>query len=1168
VLRLLPAFLVLSLLGAAPADAATIRVDVQRDRSGGTAQVVFTAAAGEANRVFAVVAPDGAWVLRDDGAHRRRDGVRVTRRQQRPLRGAARDVSVAGDRHAASGSASQALRRAARRPAASTLDSGITIVSSRDAALLTSAECLGGDVEIPVPRAAPRSRALRSTPQMQWSQPGGRSTAEANAAGAVPSRCDHARPVPLTLVTGPANAEKARVVIDAYVAAAAREPLLVVPTLPDVDRYRRELAGRGLVFGAQVLTPQGLVRELARRGGLTRRPLGELARERIAAAAVARTPLDVLGASSRTPGFLRALLALVDELEALRISPARWIAALRAWTETEPGRAAYAEDLGALFRAYAAGVERAGQQDATQHTVAALDALRTEPARWGDTPVLLYGFDDLTLLQRDLVETLAQRVGAEVTVSLPFEPGREAFAGTERTYQELIALGAERLELPAVAGHYASPVLHHLERQLYEPDAERARIEDDAVQLLRGGGERAEIELVGAHVVRLLRDGVPPGEIAVAARRPAAMAPLIERVFSAYGIPFALERKVPAGHTALGRGVLALLRCALLDAEADELLAFLRTPGFLKRPDLADELEADVRRRGLRSAAEARNAWEEAGRFPLEVLDRARAAHARGPAKLCTWLAEEAGRLFAAPLKGRAPVLDPAQETEARVAAALRRALRELAGLAAADPALGLDAEELVRLLGELPVRVGRRAAPDLVTVADPLAIRARRVRALFVCGLQEGAFPSAPAPEPFLGDADRRALNAAAGLRLELREDALGAERSLFYAAVSRPTDRLVLSWHDADDEGAPAVRSLFVDDVLDLLPEGFEDAATDRRELGAAGWTDPALAPTAREAARAAASAAEAARDEHIAPLRDPAILAELRGREEWSASAIEQWVACPVKWFVERQLNAAELLPDPEPMVRGALAHKVLEEALAGHAEEQEPRPLRPDDAPRLRFLAHEALQRHAAGYPISANPERLRAALRRLEADLVRYLEWAAQAGSAHAPAHFELTFGGRAERPAVELDGLTLRGRIDRVDVGGDGTALLYDYKGSTAAPQAKWVADGKLQLALYMLALPHLLGLEAVAGLYQPLGGSDDPKPRGLAHADADRGQKLTKNDRVDDAAFAAVLDGALAAAVAAVGEIRAGRLEPRPATCGWRDGGCTYPSVCRSEGL
>ena len=1016
--------------------------------------------------------------------------------------------------------------------------------------------------------------------------------------------------MPLTLVTGPANAEKAGVVLDAYLAAAAHEPLLIVPTLPDVDRYRRELSGRGLVFGARVMTAEGLTRELARRSGIRGRPLGALARERVAATAIARAPLPALGSSARSPGFLRALLALVDELGVLRVTPARWGAALAAWTREEPARAAYARDLGTLYRAYDGGLERAGRPDAVRHAVAALDALRTDPQRWGQTPVLFYGFDDLTPSQRDTVETLAGPVGAQVTVSLPYEPGREAFAGSERTYQELLALGPERIELPAVAD-YAAPLLHHLERSLFEPDAPRwpggppagaagfevpvaeeqeARTLSEGgpprppvVRLLRGGGERAELELVGARVVRLLRDGVPAGEIAIALRRPDQHAALLERVFSAYGIPFSLQRTVPAGHTALGRGVLALLRCALLDGDADELLAFLRTEGVLRVPDLADELESEVRRRGLRTAAEARAAWEEAGRFPLERLDRVRAAQGRGNAALCTWLADEVGRLFAAPLAGLAPVLDPAQETDARVAAALRQALTALARLAEPlapateeadgpprrpDPALVPDPAELVELLAALPVRVGRPPGPDRVTVADPLAIRARRVRALFVCGLQEGAFPRAPAPEPFLGDGERRALNAASGLRLELREDALGAERSLFYAALSRPTGLLALSWHDADDEGDPAVRSLFVDDVLDLLPKGFEAETVERRELGAVGWEDPALAPSAREAARAAASAGEGARDEHIAPLRDAAILDALRAREEWSASAIEAWVACPVKWFVERHLRADELVEDPEPMVRGALAHKVLEETLDQHLAGGEPRPLVPADAPLLRRLAAEALARHAERFPISTNPERLRAALRRLEADLVRYLERAAHANSDHAPARFELAFGGEGEAPAVTLGELRLRGRIDRVDVAADGTALLYDYKGATAAPQARWLPDGKLQLALYMLALPHLLGLTAVGGLYQPLGGSADPQPRGLVLGQADSGQRLSRNDRLDEAAFTAVLDGALAAATAAVAEIRGGRLEPRPATCGWRNGGCTHPAVCRTEGL
>ncbi len=105
-----------------------------------------------------------------------------------------------------------------------------------------------------------------------------------------------------------------------------------------------------------------------------------------------------------------------------------------------------------------------------------------------------------------------------------------------------------------------------------------------AVRLLVAGGERAELELVAAEVLELLRDGVPGEQIAVVLRSPARSASLIEQLFGAYGIPHALDWRVPFAHTALGRGLLALARCALLPDEARpaDLLAYLRTPGRLK----------------------------------------------------------------------------------------------------------------------------------------------------------------------------------------------------------------------------------------------------------------------------------------------------------------------------------------------------------------------------------------------------------------------------------------------------------------------------------------------------------------------------------------------------------------------------------------------------------
>jgi hypothetical protein len=98
-----------------------------------------------------------------------------------------------------------------------------------------------------------------------------------------------------------------------------------------------------------------------------------------------------------------------------------------------------------------------------------------------------------------------------------------------------------------------------------------------------------------------------------------------------------------------------------------------------------------------------------------------------------------------------------------------------------------------------------------------------------------------------------------------------------------------------------------------------------------------------------------------------------------------------------------------------------------------------------------------------------------------------------------------------------------------------------------------------------MLALPHLIGLEAAGGLYQPL-GAEDPRPRGLLRDDADPGLDAVKTDRLPDDEFRARLDEVLAAALEAVRGIRAGVLEPRPDTCAW-NGGCAHPSICRCEG-
>src|SRR5688500_20331675 len=106
----------------------------------------------------------------------------------------------------------------------------------------------------------------------------------------------------LTLVTGPANAAKAGVVLERLRALRPQDPLLVVPTSADVDHYRRELAAAGIVFGAEVLTFRRLVREVAAAAGGHGRPLGPVARDRGGRAAGRGAHPKAVAAPARATG--------------------------------------------------------------------------------------------------------------------------------------------------------------------------------------------------------------------------------------------------------------------------------------------------------------------------------------------------------------------------------------------------------------------------------------------------------------------------------------------------------------------------------------------------------------------------------------------------------------------------------------------------------------------------------------------------------------------------------------------------------------------------------------------------------------------------------------------------------------------------------------------------
>src|SRR2546423_10903194 len=255
----------------------------------------------------------------------------------------------------------------------------------------------------------------------------------------------------LTLLAGPANAGKVALLLERYRDAIAREPFLIVPNRSDVDRVERELlASCGALLGGQIGTFDDLFRRLARDGGEHRPVAADEQRALIVRRALARAPLNGWTRSARSAGFADALSSTLGELESGLVDPA----------ELEG-------DLAGLYGEYRAELDGLGLWDRDPQRRAAAGRGGGEFGAWDGRPVFAYGFEDLTAAQWALLEALAGR--AEVTVSLPYEPGRPAFASLERTAADLSELARPRIEELPPRPEARPPALAYLERSLFAP---------------------------------------------------------------------------------------------------------------------------------------------------------------------------------------------------------------------------------------------------------------------------------------------------------------------------------------------------------------------------------------------------------------------------------------------------------------------------------------------------------------------------------------------------------------------------------------------------------------------------------------------------------------------------------------------------------------------------
>ncbi len=443
---------------------------------------------------------------------------------------------------------------------------------------------------------------------------------------------------------------------------------------------------------------------------------------------------------------------------------------------------------------------------------------------------------------------------------------------------------------------------------------------------------------------------------------------------------------------------------------------------------------------------------------------------------------------------------------------AAHSALQEvLRSLLLTDRLLGEPTIRYAAFLAELEDLVDTTAFHPALNPGTPavrvlrlLEARGPRFQAVAVLGLSEGLLPQVEREDPFLPDSLR--------LRLGL-EPRLGREqRGLFYLAVTRAARYLLLSRPYLDDSGeewqpspywraalaAVGVGQGAVRRLTAGTPQPLYDAGSAAELVfwAARGGVRPPAASGVEERRQRLADGAAVVKsrlarqaggpyDGLVVDLRPH--LAEAFGPPYvWSASRLETYASCPLRFYVEVILSLSALEPPGvglDAAQLGSIYHQVLERAYRTASD--------PTDIEAVLAAMHKVAPTVFAEAParLGFRPTAWWEAEQSiLLEDLEAAVRGLAENDGGWRPVALEASFGIENEplrlNEADEM--IQLRGIIDRVDRNAAGQLRVIDYKtGSSHLAERDLVNGRRLQLPLYALAAQQVLKLgEAVDGFY------------------------------------------------------------------------------------
>ena len=967
---------------------------------------------------------------------------------------------------------------------------------------------------------------------------------------------------------GPSGSGKSHRIYEEIMQRAAQEPgrnfLIIVPDQFTMQTQKDLVmrSDRGGILNIDVLSFGRLSHRILEEVGTKEMPVLDdtgksLVLQKIAADL--KEQLPAMGSLLHKQGYIHEVKSAISEFMQYGIST-QDMDKLIASAEKRGALAMKLRDLKTLYRGFQDYI-----RDHFITTEETLDVLRRSLVKskiLPDSVVVFDGFTGFTPIQNRLIQEL-MRVCEEtiVTVTIgeeedPYQMDGEQklFHLSKKTVADLVKLAAEaevtRGEDVFVKGgpnrFTEAPALCYLEQNLFRYQYEPYTEKQCEIRMFEALSPREEVHQTALYIRKLIREeGLTYRDIAVVIGDLEGYASYVETEFGQLEIPCFLDRTRGIVLNPMIEYIKSVLQLYIRDFSYDTVFHFLRSGmADISREEI-DELENYVIRTGARGyrtysrlftrrteemqqgsgqedTERAEETMERLNRIRQQFADTVEILHMAPRAKAGEYVDHlydflEQNQVQQKLLNYQQRFEQEGDLAKAREYAQIYRLVMDLLDqiyelLGEEEISLQEFADILEAGFGEITVGTIPQNV-DRIVVGDMERTRLKQVKVLFFLGVNDGNIPKNASKGGIISDMDREFLIESGTEMAPSPRQQMYIQRLYLYLNMTKPSERLYLSYAKVNSDGKGIRPSYLIDTVRKLFPqlaveypqnrsrleqiegrqEGARYLAEELRE-----YADGTLREEERQDFYLMYRAYEAdpeGRDRLTAAAfrrykesgLSRIVARALYGRQlENSVSRLETYAACACRHFLQYGLSLQEREEFGfEVSDMGNVYHAVLENFAGKLAESG--RTWWDFDENFATQAIKEAVEGYAATYGetvlySSARNEYAITRMSRILTRTVLTLQQHLKQGS-FQPDDYELSFRFAEDLDSIHVDlseeeKMHLQGRIDRIDVSEDAEHVyvkVIDYKsGNKKFDLAALYYGLQLQLVVYMNAAMEL----------------------------------------------------------------------------------------------